>query len=194
MKKKTIPTKKERAVAAEQTIYHLLKYIGEDPHRDGLKETPKRVVKSYSELFSGYKQKPKDIFTVFEHRGSQSMVLLRDIELYSMCEHHMLPFYGKAHIAYIPQNGKVVGISKLARLLDIFSRRLQIQERICEQVTAALMEHLKPKGAACVIEAVHMCMCARGVNKQNSKMVTSSLKGAFLDEIAVREEFMKLIG
>jgi GTP cyclohydrolase I len=113
--------------------------------------------------------------------------------LYSMCEHHMLPFYGTAHVAYVPSKGKVVGISKLARLVDLYAKRLQIQERICEQVTDALMKYLKPKGAACIIEARHMCMCARGVGKQNSVMITSSLKGVFRTELSVKEELLSFI-
>ncbi len=163
-----------------QKIIDLLNYIGEDPNREGLKETPDRILRAWDELFSGYKKDPSDVLTTFGTDGYDQMVLSRDIELYSMCEHHMLPFFGKAHVAYIP--GRVViGISKLARLVDIFARRLQIQERIGEQVTNSLMEYLRPKGAACVIEAQHLCMMMRGCNKQNSTMVTSSLKGVFLD-------------
>lgn len=176
----------------EVSIFNILKYIGENPERDGLKDTPARVVRSYEELFSGYKQDPKSLLTTFDNPGCESMVVLREIEFFSTCEHHMLPFYGKAHVAYIPHSGKIVGISKLARLVDVFARRLQVQERICEQVTTTLMEVLHPKGAACIIEAIHHCVCARGVGKQNSVMVSSSLKGAF-KELAVREELMSLI-
>lgn len=175
----------------QENIRRILEYIGEDPKREGLLETPDRVVKSYNELFSGYKTDPASVLKVFEDDSCDEMVILKDIEFYSSCEHHLQPFFGKAHIAYIP-NGRVVGISKLARLLEVFSRRLQIQERLCEQVTTALMEHLAPKGAACVLEASHFCMCARGVGKQNSKMITSSLKGAFL-EPTVRGEFLSMI-
>lgn len=179
---------------AENSIENILKHIGEDLSRDGLRDTPRRVVKSYQELFSGYGKDPKEMMTTFQNDGKyQSMVVLRDIELYSVCEHHMLPFYGRAHVAYIPDNGKIVGISKLARLVDIFARRLQVQERIGEQVTNAIIDTLNPKGAACVIEATHMCMLMRGVGKQNSVMVTSSLKGEFYTDVAVREEFMSLI-
>lgn len=174
-------------------IFEILKYIGEDPERDGLKDTPNRVVKSYSELFSGYGKDPKELFTTFQDDKYDQMVILKDIELYSMCEHHMLPFYGKAHVAYIPYGGKVIGISKLARLVDLFARRLQIQERIGNQVTAALDEFLAPEGAACVIEASHMCMQMRGVGKQHSVMTTSSLTGVFKKDPAVRQEFMNLI-
>lgn len=177
----------------ETSVLNILQWIGEEADRDGLKNTPARVVKSYNELYSGYGKDPKDLFTVFENDSYKSMIVLKDIEMYSMCEHHMLPFYGKAHVAYIPNGGKIVGISKLARLVDLYSRRLQVQERICEQVTTALMENLSPKGAACVIEASHMCMLMRGVGKQNSVMITSSLRGDFMKDTAVRQEFMDLI-
>lgn len=176
----------------QELIRKQLTYIGEDPTREGLLETPGRILRSWDTLYAGYKQSPADLLTVFEKDGYDQIVLLKDIELYSMCEHHMLPFFGKAHVAYLP--GKhVIGISKLARLVDIYARRLQIQERLCQQVTAALMEYLKPQGAACVIEATHLCMKMRGVQKQNSVMVTSSLTGVFLSDSTVRSEFMNLI-
>lgn len=178
--------------SAEGLIKQILFEIGEDPDREGLLDTPKRVVKSWYELFAGYAQDPEDHLTVFEAGTYDQIVLLKDIEMYSTCEHHMLPFIGKAHVAYIP-NKKVIGISKLARLLETYARRLQIQERIGEQVTKALMEHLQPKGAACVIEARHLCMCARGVGKQNSVMTTSSLKGSFIEEKDARAELFSLI-
>lgn len=181
-----------REDTVEQNIVRLLEYIGEDPKREGLLKTPERVVKSYSELFAGYKKKPAELMTVFEKETYDEMVICKDIEIYSTCEHHMLPFFGKAHIAYIPDK-KVIGLSKLPRLLEVFARRLQIQERIGEQVTEALMTHLKPLGAACIIEAKHTCTCSRGVNKQNSVMITSSLKGVFKDNHAAREELMQLI-
>jgi GTP cyclohydrolase I len=178
---------------AREVIRNLITLIGDDPNREGLKETPRRVFDSWAELFSGYGVQPdeiSDLFTVFDEKYG-SLVLLKDIEFYSTCEHHLLPFYGKAHVAYIP-NGKVVGISKLARILEVYSRRLQVQERIGEQVVRALDEHLGTKGAACVIEARHLCMCARGIQKQNSVMVTSSLTGEF-DRAEVRAELMNLI-
>lgn len=171
-------------------IVDILRMIGEDPYRDGLKETPQRVEKSWKHLFSGYGKNPADVLKEFESSYDE-MVVLKNIEMYSVCEHHMQPFFGHAHVAYLPQD-RVVGISKLARVLEIYTRRLQIQERICEQVTSALMEHLNPKGAACVIEAKHFCMMCRGVEKQNSTMMTSSLTGAFR-EAAVRAEFFSLI-
>lgn len=184
----------------QQNIVRQLQHIGEDPKREGLRETPNRIVRSWGELYAGYQQDPKDLFKTFAADGYNEMILLKDIEMYSMCEHHMLPFFGKAHVAYIPNDkvlgedgDRVAGISKLARLVDIYSRRLQIQERICEQVSTALMAYLKPKGAACIIEAQHLCMQMRGCGKQHSVMVTSSLKGVFLDNQSSREELMSLI-
>jgi len=176
----------------QDNIVRMLQYIGEDTTREGLFDTPNRIVKSWNEIFAGYKVKPASLMTVFAKDTYDEVVLLKDIEVYSMCEHHWLPFFGKAHVAYIPDQ-HVIGISKLARLVDAYSRRLQIQERIGEQVTTALMDELKPKGAACIIEAKHMCMCMRGVGKQNSTMVTSSLKGVFLTKPAARQELMQLI-
>lgn len=174
-------------------IRRILQYIGEDQSREGLIKTPDRVVRSFEKLYGGYKQRVEDVMTaVFEDGACDEMVIARDIEVYSTCEHHMLPFFGRAHIGYVP-NGKVLGVSKLARLLEVFSRRLQIQERLGKQVTSALMEHLQPKGAACVIEAQHLCMLARGVEKQNSVMVTSSLEGVFRNQPATRAEFFSVI-
>jgi len=179
----------ERSI--DDSVIRQLQFIGEDPTREGLVETPKRVVKSWDKIYGGYDQKPEDVLKIFEEGACDEMVLLKDIEFYSTCEHHMLPFYGTAHIAYIPDK-KIVGISKLARLLEIYTRRLQIQERIGDQVTGTLMEQLAPKGAACILEAQHFCMTSRGVEKQNSIMVTSSLKGAFLDDRSARAEFIQL--
>jgi len=177
----------------QENVRRLLEYIGDDPNREGLKDTPDRVIRSFEELYSGYKTQPSNILTVFKDGTCNEMVVLKDIEFYSTCEHHMLPFFGKAHIAYIP-NGKVVGISKLARLLEVFSRRLQIQERICQQVTASLDKNLQPMGSACILQAQHFCMTSRGVQKQNSIMVTSSLTGAFLESDRVRQELLSLVG
>ena len=177
----------------QENVRRLLEYIGDDPSREGLKDTPERVIRSFEELYSGYKTQPSSILTVFKDGTCNEMVVLRDVEFYSTCEHHMLPFFGKAHIAYIP-NGKVVGISKLARLLEVFSRRLQIQERICQQVTASLDKNLQPMGSACILQAQHFCMTSRGVQKQNSIMVTSSLTGAFLESDRVRQELLSLVG
>ncbi len=165
--------------------------------RDGLRETPERVANAYREILDGYGQDPKEVFKEFDGDGIGGLIYLKDIEFYSTCEHHLLPFWGTAMIAYVP-NGKVVGVSKLARLLDIFARRLQIQERIGEQVTDALMQHLRPLGAACLLEAKHFCISSRGVKKQHSVMGYSSLKGIFLERsdvgIAARAELMSLWG
>ena len=175
-----------------ENIRRLIEYIGDDPAREGLIETPDRVIKSYEKLFGGYKQNPARIIKTFKD-DCDEMIVIKNIEFYSTCEHHMLPFFGKAHIAYIP-NGKVIGISKLIRLLEIYTRRLQIQERICQQVTTALQNNLQPFGVACVLEAQHFCMTARGVEKQNSIMVTSSLTGVFKTKSEARNEFLKMIG
>ena len=180
-------------LGVESSIRDVLTYIGEDPTREGLLETPRRVMKSYSELYKGYTQDPASVFKVFEDGACDELVLLRDIEFVSMCEHHMLPFLGKAHIAYVP-NGKIIGVSKLARLLEVFSRRLQVQERLGVQVTRELDKHLKPLGSACILEAKHLCMIARGIQKQNSVMVTSSLTGVFKKDPMARAELMRLIG
>src|ERR1700738_1647357 len=171
----------------------ILKYIGEDPDREVLKETPNRICNSYAELFAGYHQNPTDVFKTFEDGACDEMVILRGIEVVSFCEHHMLPFLGVAHIGYLP-DGKIIGLSKLARLIDVFAKRLQVQERLTTQVTGALMEHLNPKGAGCVIEAAHSCMSCRGVRKQQSVMITSSLVGAFRDDPTTRSEFLQFIG
>lgn len=176
----------------EENVRRLIEFIGDDANREGLVETPKRVLKSYEKLFSGYKQDPMSVMKVFTEGACDGIVLLKNIEFYSTCEHHMLPFHGRCHIAYIP-NGKVIGVSKLARLMEIFSRRLQIQERIGEQITGALEAGLHPLGAACIIEAQHFCMTSRGVEKQNSIMTTSSLTGIFRQDYNARQELMNLI-
>ncbi|MBT3584055.1 MAG: GTP cyclohydrolase I FolE [Halobacteriovoraceae bacterium] len=183
---------RDKVQAALRTV---LEYLGEDIEREGLKDTPSRMIKSWDRLFGGYHESTKDILTTFEEDNvipHNQIILLKDIEFFSTCEHHFLPFYGKAHVAYIPTD-KVVGISKLARIVEIFSRRLQIQERIGNQVSQTIMEELNAKGAACIVEAKHMCMTCRGVEKQNSVMVTSSLRGAFLNLIETRQELMTLI-
>jgi len=177
--------------------YHwknILDFIGDDCERQGLKETPDRIIKSYKTLFCGYKRNPAEVFKIFDlEEEYDEMVLLKNVEFYSFCEHHFLPFFGKAHIAYIPEGpDKVVGVSKLARLLEIYSRRLQIQERIGKQITSDLVKYLNPKGAGCILEAQHFCMMARGVEKQNSILVTSSLTGCFKN-LETRTEFLSLI-
>lgn len=179
--------------SAENKVKELIQFIGEDTDNEHMIKTPERVVRSWNELFGGYKEDPASVFTVFDPDEYDEMVLLKDIEFYSTCAHHWLPFLGKAHIAYIPSSKeKVIGVSKLARLLEIYSRRFQIQERLCSQVTRDLMKYLKPEGAACIIQAKHLCVCARGVGKQGSSMVTSSLTGCF-KEPAVRQELLALI-
>jgi GTP cyclohydrolase I len=180
----------------EDSIIRQLEFIGEDANREGLIETPKRVIKSWGELYSGYDRDPKNEVKVFNNEGCNEIILLKDIEIYSTCEHHLLPFLGQAHIGYIP-NKKIVGISKLARITDIFAKRVQIQERLTEQITDCIQKLIKPLAVGCVIEAQHLCMRMRGVGKQNSIMTTSSLKGVFIEDSesgrAARNEFMRLI-
>lgn len=176
---------------AESNIVRLLEFIGEDPNREGLKETPGRVLRAYGELFSGYGENVDSILKLFEDGACDEMVLLKNVEFTSFCEHHMLPFNGLAHVAYLP-NGRVIGVSKLARIVEVFSKRLQIQERLTQQITEALDKYLSPLGSACVVEARHECMACRGVKKQNAVMVTSSLTGRFRDS-AVRQEFFSLV-
>lgn len=183
----------DKQLEAEAQVRGLLDYLGEDINREGLLETPKRVVKSYKDLFSGYGKQVKDILTVFDSEGYDQMIVLKDIEFYSTCEHHMLPFFGKAHVAYIPQN-KIVGLSKLARIVEIFARRLQNQERLTGQIGKALEEALSPLGVAIVLEGEHFCMKARGVNKQSSVMKTAFLTGVFRNDANnARTEFYNLI-
>lgn len=176
----------------KDVIVRTLQYIGENPKREGLLETPSRVVKSWDELYSGYKQNPKDILKVFTDGACDEMVMLRNVEFYSMCEHHILPFFGKISIGYIPQ-GKVFGISKLARLVNIFSRRLQIQERMTTQIADAIVEELEPKGVMVVCRAVHLCMISRGIKKQSSEMITSAIRGVYQNDTGARQEFLSLI-
>jgi len=185
------PWEKEEDETIEDNIVRIIEAIGDNPNREGLLRTPYRVKKAYEELFRGYKMNLGDITTTFSNKYDQ-MVVLKDIEFYSFCEHHILPFFGKISIGYIP-NGKVLGISKLARVVEMYSRRLQIQEQLGEDISKAIEDMLNTKGVAVYIEAVHFCMRARGVAKQNSVMVTSKLTGVFLKEIDTRNEFYKLI-
>jgi GTP cyclohydrolase I len=180
------------AVELEEMVHRELGLLGENPDRAGLLKTPSRVAKSMLWLTRGYGMDVADVVgdAVFEE-AHQSMVMVRDIELYSLCEHHMLPFFGKAHIAYIP-DGRIVGLSKLPRIVEIFARRLQVQERLTEQVAIAIQDVLKPLGVGVVIEAYHLCMMMRGVEKQNSKTITSSLRGSFRDDAKTRDEFLRL--
>jgi GTP cyclohydrolase I len=174
--------------------YRVLKLIGEDPEREGLKKTPERVAKALNFLTMGYSQNPCEIINSAKFREEyKQMVLVKDIDIYSMCEHHMLPFFGKAHVAYIP-DGYITGLSKIARVVEAFSRRLQVQERLTTQIRNCLQDCLQPLGVAVVIEAQHMCMQIRGVQKQNSVTTTSAFTGIFLDNLNTREEFVHLIG
>lgn len=177
---------------ALEAVRTLIEYIGDDPSRDGLLETPERVIKSYDEIFKGYSLDKKKILAKRFKTHSSEMVVLSDIEMYSTCEHHMLPFLGKCHIGYIPQ-GEVVGISKLARVMEVFSRRLQIQEELCYQIAKAIQQEVNPYGVGVVIEAQHMCMTCRGVGKQNSVMTSSTLLGNFRNDPNTRLEFFNLI-
>jgi GTP cyclohydrolase IA len=178
----------------ENEIRKILKAIGENPDREGLKKTPERVRLSLEYLTQGYKENPENILkkAIFSEKCDE-MIIVRDIEVYSMCEHHMLPFFGKCHIGYISRN-KVYGVSKLARLVDCFARRLQVQERLTSQIATCLMKPIQAEGVGVVIEAQHLCMMMRGVTKQNSKMITSAMLGSFRSQIATRNEFLTLIG
>jgi GTP cyclohydrolase I len=176
-----------------QIIRRQLELIGEDPDREGLLRTPHRVAAALAWLTRGYEMDVNQVIGkgVFDAEGASNMVMVRDIELYSLCEHHMLPFFGKAHIAYIP-NGKIVGLSKLPRIVEVFSRRLQVQERLTEQIASAIDDTLAPQGVGVVIEAFHLCMMMRGVEKQNSKTITSAVRGTFRSDQRTREEFLTL--
>ena len=180
------------ATELEDIVRRQLDLLGEDSSREGLLKTPSRVAASLSWLTRGYEMNAADVIgdALFEETH-ENMVMVRDIELYSMCEHHMLPFYGRAHIAYIP-NGRIVGLSKLPRVVDVFARRLQVQERLTEQIATALSDVLEPLGVGVVIEAFHLCMMMRGVQKQNSRTITSSLRGVFRDDPKTRDEFFRL--
>ena len=182
----------ERDVELEGLVARQLALLGEDPERPGLQRTPERVAKALAWLTRGYALEAAEVVGsgVFEE-AHESMVMVRDIELYSLCEHHLLPFFGQAHIAYIP-NGRIVGLSKLPRLVEVFARRLQVQERLTEQIAGAIEEVLQPRGVGVVIEAQHLCMMMRGVEKQNSKTITSALRGSFRDDAKTRDEFLRL--
>jgi len=182
-----------RLASLEQNFLGLLEAIGEDPEREGLLRTPNRAARAFEFLTAGYRQSLDELINqaIFESEASE-IVLVKDIELYSMCEHHLLPFIGKAHVAYIP-NSKVVGLSKMARIVDMFARRLQIQENLTMQIADALMQSLHPRGVGVVIEAKHLCMMMRGVEKQNSVMTTSCLLGSFKEDARTRSEFLALL-
>ena len=176
--------------AARNIIFELLKAIGEDPEREGLKNTPDRVARMYTELLSGYKADPEKIINgALFNINYDEMVLVRDIEFYSLCEHHMLPFIGRAHVAYLPA-GKVIGLSKIPRIVDMYARRLQIQERMTRQIADLLQTTLQPQGVAVVIEGMHLCSMMRGVKKHDARMTTSAMHGAFRANLATRQEFL----
>ena len=183
----------ESSPIAEEAVRDLLVMLGEDPDRPGLVDTPQRVRRSLADLTRGYAEDPREVAgrAIFEEQYDE-MVVVKDIELYSLCEHHLLPFFGKAHVAYLP-NGRIVGLSKLPRLVEIFSRRLQVQERLTVQIAEALVDLLHPLGVGVVVEAAHLCMMMRGVEKQNSKTTTSCLLGRFKDDEKTRAEFLNLV-
>jgi GTP cyclohydrolase I len=178
---------------AQDAIRELLLAVGEDPDRDGLRETPARVARAYREIFAGLYQEPEDVLTTTFDLGHDEMVLVKDIELVSCCEHHLLPFHGVAHVGYIPAiSGKITGLSKLARLVDVYARRPQVQERLTTQIADSLMRILEPRGAIVVVEAEHMCMSVRGIRKPGAKTTTSAVRGQLRDP-ATRAEAMSLI-
>ena len=184
------PTLKDATLP--EIVHELLGRLGEDAGRNGLLRTPERVASSLQWLTRGYEMSVADAIgsAIFEEEH-QSMVLVKDIEMYSLCEHHMLPFFGKVHVAYIPDK-RIVGLSKLPRIVDIFARRLQVQERLTDQIAQALSDVLKPQGVGVIVEAYHLCMMMRGVEKQNSKTITSAMRGVFLEDMRTRDEFLRL--
>jgi GTP cyclohydrolase I len=184
---------RDRTVA-EAAVRQILNHIGEDPTREGLARTPARVVQAYEFLTRGYRQDPKDAINgaLFTEEDYQEMILCRDLDFYSLCEHHLLPFNGKAHVAYLP-NRHIVGLSKIARMVEIFARRLQVQERMTTQIAHTIMEEIKPLGVAVVLEAEHLCMRMRGIEKQNSYVTTSAMLGRFRTHVETRQEFMNLL-
>jgi GTP cyclohydrolase I len=178
---------------AERAVREILLAIGEDPDRDGLKQTPARVARSYAEIFAGMRQRPEGVLTTTFEIGHEELILVRDIEVYSTCEHHLVPFHGVAHVAYIPgHDGRVTGLSKLARLVDVYARRPQVQERLTSQIADALCRHLGPQGAMVVIECEHLCMSMRGVRRPGSRTITSAVRGQLRDP-ATRAEAMGLV-
>ena len=180
-------------VSFEGLVAEMIRRCGDDPDREGMKKTPERVKKAMEFLTHGYDLTPADAIgdAMFEEQ-TQNMVLVKDIEMYSMCEHHLLPFFGKVHVAYIP-DGQIMGLSKTARLVEVFSRRFQVQERLTEQIAQAIWDTIHPQGVAVVVEAYHLCMMMRGVEKQNSKTLTSAMRGAFLEDMRTRDEFLRLV-
>ncbi len=178
----------------ERAIREILLAIGEDPKRDGLRDTPARVARAYAEQFAGMGMRPADVLTTVFDADHEEMVLVKDIEVYSTCEHHLVPFFGRAHVGYIPnEKGQITGLSKLARLVDLYARRLQVQERMTSQIADALMDTLEPRGVVVIIEAEHLCMSMRGVRKPGAKTVTSAVRGCFLSSESTRAEAMSLL-
>jgi GTP cyclohydrolase I len=180
------------AARVEKAVREILEAIGEDPDRDGLRDTPARVARAYQEMFSGLHERPEDVLITTFDIGHEELVLVRDIEIVSFCEHHLLPFHGVAHVAYIPDDGRITGLSKLARLVDVYARRPQVQERLTSQAADALMRILRPRGVMVVLECEHLCMSIRGTRKPGSKTVTSAVRGQ-LHNPATRAEAMSLI-
>ena len=189
---KSLKISENQALDAVKT---LIRWAGDDPEREGLRETPKRVIKSYKDFFSGYNLDPREILSkkFKEVEGYDEIIILKNIRLESHCEHHMVPFIGTAHVGYLPKN-KIVGLSKLARLVETFAKRLQIQEKLTAQIANAIDEALQPKGVGVIIEASHLCVATRGIHKPDSKMVTSRMLGSFRDDPATRKEFLDLVG
>lgn len=182
------------AESAQQAVRQLISALGEDPQREGLIETPDRVAKSLQELLSGYREDPVSLVNgALFHESYSDMVVVRDIEFYSLCEHHLLPFFGRAHIAYIP-NGTIVGLSKIPRVVDLFARRLQVQERMTRQIAEFLDEALQPKGVAVMVEALHLCSMMRGVKKHDARLTTALMLGVFQENESQRTEFLEYIG
>jgi len=177
----------------EKGVRLILEGIGEDPERPGIKDTPRRVAELYEEIFSGLQTPTEEILKPVAGESHDEMVILKDIPFYSVCEHHLLPFIGKAHVAYIPSGGKIVGLSKLARAVEIFAKRPQVQERLTTQLADMIMEKLKPKGAMVIIDAEHLCMSMRGVRKPNARTMTSAVRGIFRTKESTRMEFLELI-
>jgi GTP cyclohydrolase I len=178
----------------EKAVREILIAVGEDPDRDGLMDTPSRVARAYTEQFAGMRQQPEDVLNVVFDAGHDEMVLVKDIEVYSICEHHLVPFHGVAHVGYTPnEKGQITGLSKLARLVDVYARRPQVQERMTSQIADALMDVLQPRGVIVVVEAEHLCMTMRGVRKPGARTVTSAVRGDFRDQPSTRAEAMSLI-
>jgi len=178
----------------ERAVTEILLAVGEDPDRDGLRDTPARVARALNEQFAGLRMRPEDVLTTVFDADHEEMVLVRDIELYSTCEHHLVPFFGRAHVGYIPnEKGQITGLSKLARLVDLYARRPQVQERMTSQIADAMMNTLEPRGVIVIIEAEHLCMSMRGVRKPGAKTVTSAVRGSFLNSESTRAEAMSLL-